>query len=211
MISIFPVMSRFYKKSHESLKFAFERSFKYLLIISIPIAILTTFLATQIILFIYGNDYIPSIIALQILIWTIIFMFLNGLAGNLLGSINKQPVVTKITFVGVISNILLNIILIPKFSYVGASFATVITEFILMPIIVYAVWKNGYTSLSPLIKDLPKIIVSSLIMIIVILFLNSLNLFLLILIASIAYFGTIYFMNILDDDDKLILKRIIRK
>lgn len=211
IISIFPVMSTFYKTAHKSLKFTFERSFKYLLIIGIPIAIITTLLSTQIILLIYGADYVPSIIALQILIWTIIFMFLNGLAGNLLGSVNKQQIVTKITCFGVVFNILLNFILIPKFSYVGASFATVITEIILMPLLIYVVWKNDYTTINPLIKDFPKIIFSSLVMIIFIIYLNGLNLFLLIPIVLIAYFGTIFLTKTLDDTDISILKRIIRK
>ena len=211
IISIFPVMSTFYKTSHKSLKFAFERLFKYLLIISVPIAVITTLLSTRIILFMYSEGYIQSIIALQILIWTIIFMFINGLAGNLLGSVNKQLIVTKITGFGAISNILLNIILIPKFSYVGASFATVITEFILMPILIYVMWKSGYTNLKPLIKDLPKIIFSSLVMSLFVIYLNSLNLFLLILIASITYFGTILITKTLDDEDILILKSIIKK
>lgn len=211
IISIFPVMSSFYKTSHKSLKFAFERSFKYLLIISIPITIFTTLLATRIILLVYGTDYIPSIIALQVLIWTIIFMFINGLAGNLLGSVNKQMIVTKITGFGAISNILLNIILIQKFSYIGASFATVITEFVLMPFLIYFIWQNGYTTLNPLIKDLPKIIFSGLIMAIFILYLYSLNLFLLILIASIVYFGTIFLTKTLDEKDISILKSIMGK
>ncbi|WP_048191104.1 flippase [Methanobacterium sp. SMA-27] len=211
IISIFPVMSNFYKTSHRSLKFTFERSFKYLLIISIPITIVTTLLANRIILMLYGPDYIPSIIALQILIWTLIFMFLNGIAGNLLGSVNKQPIVTKITGFGAILNILLNILLIPKFSYIGASFATVLTEFILMPIIIYVMWKNGYTTLNPLIKDLPKIIFSSLVMTFFVIYLNSLNLFLVCLVASITYFGTIFLTKTLDDTDMQILKSILRK
>jgi O-antigen/teichoic acid export membrane protein len=210
IISIFPVMSKFFKTSNKALKFAFERSFKYLLIISIPIAIFTTLLANKIVLFIFGANYIPSIIALQILIWTIIFMFLNGLGGNLLGSVNKQIIVTKITGVGAVSNILLNLLLIPKFSYIGASFATVITEFILMPILIYIIWKSGYTTLNPLIKDLPKIIFSSLVMCLFVLVLNSLNLFLLILIALIVYLITLYLTNILDNDDKSILRNILR-
>jgi len=211
IISIFPVMSGFYKKSANSLKFAYERSFKYLLIISVPIAMFTTLSANQIVLVIFGAGYIPSVIALQILIWTVIFMFLNGLSANLLGSVNKQVIVTKITGLGAVINILLNLLLIPKFSYIGASFATLTTELIVLPIIVYVMFKSGYTSFNPLIKDLPKIIFSILVMGIFILYLNNLNLFLLILIASAVYLVTLYLTNILDKEDKLILKNIIKK
>jgi O-antigen/teichoic acid export membrane protein len=211
IIAIFPVMSRFNNTSNESLKFAFERSFKYLLIISIPLAIGTTLLAKKIILLIYGADYISSILALQVLIWTIIFMFLNGLSTNLLGSVNRQLVVTKITGLGAGLNILLNLILIPKFSLIGASAATVITEFSIMPLLVYIIVKNGSISFSPLIKDLPKIIISSGIMTLVLLSLETMNLFLLIIIASIVYFGAIKFTRTFDETDMKLLKSIIKK
>ena len=210
IISIFPVMSSFYNKSN-SLKFAFERSFKYLLILSIPIAIFTTLMAKPIILLIFGPSYIPSIVALQILIWSIIFLFVNGLAGNLLGSVNKQSIVTKITGLGAISNILLNVILIPKFSYLGASLATVITEVIIMPILIYFIWKNGFTTLKPLSKDLHKIFFSCGLMTIFVVALNGMNLFLLIVIALIVYLGMIYITKTLDDRDFLILKNIRKK
>jgi len=76
-------------------------------------------LANKIILLIYGVEYIPSIIALQILIWTIVFMFINGLYGNLFASIDRQITVTRVTGIGVIVNIGLSFIIIPKFSYIG--------------------------------------------------------------------------------------------
>ena len=206
IISIFPVMSNLYKISIESLKFTFERSFKYLLIISTPIGIITTFIASKLILIIYGVDYIPSIIALQILIWTLIFMFLNNLSDNLLGSVNKQLIVTKITGLGAILNILLNLILIPKFSYIGASFATVITEFLLMPILIYVIWKNKFTNLTQLLKDLPKIIFSSLVLIIFLFYPNNLNLIILIPASLGIYVVSIYLSNTLDETDILFIK-----
>ena len=181
-----------------------------MLIVTVPIAVFVTVLSSKIILLIYGPSYIPSVIALQILIWTIVFMFVNGLSSNFLGSHNKQPIATKITAIGAVTNIILNILLIPKFSYVGSSFATVITELIMTPILIYIVWKNQYTNLIPLIKDLPKIIFSSLIMLIYIIYFNDLNLIILILTASIIYLGLIFITRTLDDDDILILKRILK-
>jgi O-antigen/teichoic acid export membrane protein len=210
IISIFPVLSSFYKTSKGSIKFAYERSFKYMLILTVPIAVFVTVLSSKIILLIYGPSYIPSVIALQILIWTIVFMFVNGLSSNFLGSHNKQPIATKITAIGAVTNIILNILLIPKFSYVGSSFATVITELIMTPILIYIVWKNQYTNLIPLIKDLPKIIFSSLIMLIYIIYFNDLNLFILILTASIIYLGLIFITRTLDEEDILILKNIMK-
>jgi hypothetical protein len=78
------------------------------------------------------------------------------------------------------------------------------------PILIYIVWKNQYTNLIPLIKDLPKIIFSSLIMLIYIIYFNDLNLFILILTASIIYLGLIFITRTLDEEDILILKNIMK-
>ncbi|MBI5459110.1 flippase [Methanobacterium sp.] len=210
-VAIFPVMSRFYKDSQESLKYTYERSFKYLLIISIPIALTVSVLANKIILLIYGPAYSPSIIALQILIWTIIFMFINGLSGILLGSINRQIVVTKITGFSVILNVALNLVLIPKYSYLGASAATVITELVSVPLLVYILCKTENVSFKKLIKDLPKIIFSSLIMVILFMFLNSLNTIILLVIVFTAYAVALFLTRTFDNEDFKLLKSLINK
>lgn len=210
IISIFPVLSRFYKTSKGSLKFAFERSFKYMLIISIPIAVFVTITADKIILLIYGPGFIPSIIALQILIWTVVFMFINNVSGNFLGSIDQQITVSKVAAIGAIVNIILNILLIPKFSYVGSSYATVFTELMILPILVYVVHNYHYTNVSPLVKDLPKILLSSLIMSIFIIYFNYLNLFILIIASAIIYLGAIFITRTLDKEDIILIKSILK-
>jgi O-antigen/teichoic acid export membrane protein len=211
MVSIFPVMSGFYKTSKKSIKIVYERSFKFLLIISIPIAVTTTLLADKIILLIYGAGYIPSIIALQILIWTIVFMFVNNLSLNLLGSVNRPLIVAKIIAAGAVFNIILNILLIPKFSYIGSSAATVITELLMIPIFIHILLKTEYTETSALIKDLPRILVSNMVLIPVIIYLNNLNLFLIILIATSSYIVMILLTKTLDSDDLSLIKSLLKR
>ena len=211
MVSIFPVMSGFYKTSKKSIKIVYERSFKFLLIISIPIAVSTTLLADKIILLIYGAGYIPSIIALQILIWTIVFMFVNNLSLNLLGSVNRPLIVAKIIAAGAVFNIILNILLIPKFSYIGSSAATVITELLMIPIFIHILLKTEYTETSALIKDLPRILVSNIVLIPVIIYLNNFNLFLIILIATSSYIIMILLTKTLDSDDLSLIKSLLKR
>jgi len=98
-----------------------------MLIIGIPIGIGTTLLADSIILLIFGAEYTQSIIALQILIWGVIFAFIAVPFENLFYSANKQSIVTLEVVIGVILNVIMNILLIPKYSLVGASIATTIT------------------------------------------------------------------------------------
>ncbi len=142
--SIFPVFSKFYVSSQESLKLAYKISFEYLSIIALPISLGTTILAEKIIFIIYGDNYGYSIIALRILIWTIPVIFLSFLMGTMLASINKQTLAVKINFFGMLLNISINCILIPKYSLEGASIATVITSLSALLLYYYFISKHIY-------------------------------------------------------------------
>ena len=211
MLSIFPVLSGFYKTSHESIKIAFERSFRYMLIVNIPVAIFITFLANKIIILIFGMGYVQSIIALQVLIWSIIFMFINTLSLNLLGSVNKQVIVAKITAVGAIFNIILNIILIPEFSYVGSSIATVATELLMVPIFIHVLKKTEYLNTGPLVKDTFKIIICNIALVITIVALNQFNYGLVVLTSVILYVVMIFITKALNVDDIRLFKSLFKK
>ncbi len=211
MAAIFPMMSIFFKTSIDSLKFSYERSFKYLLIISLPIAVGTTLVADKIILLIYGPEYLPAISALQILIWTIPLLFINGLSGNLFSAINRQTLLSKIVLVAAVINIVANLILIPKFSLIGSSIAIVITELALLPILTYILLKTGYTDKKSLVKYLPTIIAANIIMAAVIMFLRDMNLILIIIIAAIVYFASLYLFKAVDDDDIKLVKNLLGK
>jgi O-antigen/teichoic acid export membrane protein len=211
MVSIFPIMSRFYKTSKKSIKLVYERSFKFLLIISLPLAVFTTLMADKIILIIYGTGYIPSIIALQILIWSIVFMFVNNLSLNLLGSVNRPLVVAKIIASGAIINIILNILLIPKFSYIGSSAATVITELVMIPIFIHILLRTGYAETNAFIKDLPKILLCNVVMAVIIIYIKNFNILLTILIAFLVYVLMIYLTKTLDSEDFMLLKNLFKR
>ena len=96
-IAIFPSMSQFHISSPDSLRKLNEKYFKFMILTGIPIAVGITLLANKIILLLFGSGYSQSIIALQILIWTIVFTFGSASIVNLLDATNKQLVLTKIT------------------------------------------------------------------------------------------------------------------
>ncbi len=209
MIAVFPVMSSFYKRSKDSFKFIFERSFKYTLIICTPITVLICLLSPEIIGWLYGSAYIPSAVPLAILIWTLILVSLNGISANLLGSANKQMTVLKIVVLGIVINVALSFFLIAKFSFIGASFATIITDVTVMSVLLYSIIRLKYADLT-LFKDIPRITVSILMMLALILGLNYLDLPFKIAIGIISYFICLYLIKTFDKHDVLLLKRIFQ-
>ena len=209
-LAVFPKMSQYYGSSKSSLNLFYEKYFKYMLILGIPIGAEITILADRIISVIFGTGYSQSIIALQIIIWTIVFTFAGAAFVQLLQSINKQLIITKISGICVVINIMLNLVLIPKFSYIGASYATLITEVILVGYVIFASYKLGYGIKHRIvISDLFRVILSTLIISAFLWYFKTLNLFLLIITGTLLYFASLYIVKGIDEEDIYLVKQVI--
>lgn len=211
-IAVFPAMSKLHISSLDSLRLINEKYFKFMIIIGIPICFGISILADRIILLIFGIEYIPSIFALQILVWTIAFTFARASFVKLLEATDKQIILSKITWITVIVNILLNLALIPNFSFIGASIATVLTEIVLIGMIFKVSFKFGYgINFKLIIHNLIKILLASLIMCLFLIYFKNLNLLFLGVFSTFLYFLVLYFIRGIDDKDLLILKQIFKK
>lgn len=210
-MAIFPSMAKFYISSENSLKMTCERYLKYMIILGIPIGIGTILLAKKVILLIFGEGYMQSIIALQILIWPLVISFIGAAYVQLFASTNRQIIITKVSGICVVVNIILNLLLIPKLSYVGASIATVITEFILITFIFISAYKLGYgIQNKKFVRIIFNVFISSLIMGASIWYFESLNLLMLVLLATSLYFGTLYIIGGIDKEDRDLLKQVTK-
>ena len=210
-MAIFPVMSQFYTSSRDSLQLMNEKYFKYMVILGVPVGSGTTILADKIILLIFGPGYVPSIIALQILIWTIILTFAGAPFVQLLQSVDKQLVITKISVMSATINIILNLVLIPTFSYIGASFSTLIAAMISTGYVFSVAYKTGYgIPYKQVINDISRVLFATLIMSLFILYFKGLNFFLVIIMAALLYLILIYALRCIDEVDIMLLKQLRR-
>ncbi|MGZ4848262.1 MAG: flippase [Halobacteriota archaeon] len=205
---MFPVMSRFYVTAESSLRLAYEKYFKYMAIIAAPIGVGITLLATNIILLIYGVAYTNSTLALQILIWSTVFIFLGQAFARLFETTNRQTLVTEITAVGMAANVGLNFALIPAFSYIGASVATTLTELIALSLCFFVGSRMEYALPKTTPICLLKICIASLGMAVSIIFLEQLGLFS-IFPAIAVYVVIIYFSRTLEKDDIVLIRRAV--
>ena len=204
--AIFPMLSRLNVSSKELLKISYEKSVKYLIIIGLPIAVGTTLLASPIILLIYKSGFSQSIVALQILIWSIPIIFINYILGTAINSINKQRQMVKSTFVVMTINIVLNLLLLPKYGYIAASFITVITELASFIFWFHIMNLNGYKI--PIHRILIKPIIASLIMGLFIILVN-INLIIVIIISVIIYFVVLLILKTFSEVDIQLIKQMI--
>ncbi len=113
-------------------------------------------------------------------------IFLSQLFAQSAIALGKQKQLAIIYFLGMIFNVVANFILIPYFSYIGASVTTLVTEsFIATLTILYLI---RIINIKINFKELRYIILSS-VALILFLYLTSFNLFLTIGISIIIYIG----------------------
>lgn len=209
MNALLPMMVFYSVSKKETFKIIYEKSFKYLFILGLPIAVGTTLLAEKIIIFFYGTEYINSIIALQILAWDILLVFLYRCIYYALISVNKQNQVMIIAAVSALINIILNLILIPSYSYVGSGIATIATEIILLCCFFYISSKNIHYI--PLHKIIIKPIFACLVMGLLIYVLPNVNFVFVIIISSLVYFLILFITKGIDQQEIKMIKHILKR
>jgi O-antigen/teichoic acid export membrane protein len=126
--SLYPAMSRYFVEAKEKLQNVFERGFIYLAAICVPLAVGIFMLAEPIIISAYTEEYRASILALKILAPSLIFAFLTFPVGALLNAGNKQKVNTINMGIIMAINITLNLILVPKMSFIGSAWSWFVTN-----------------------------------------------------------------------------------
>jgi len=208
--AIFPLMSYYYVSSIDSFKVAYEKASKFLLTLGLPLAVGITLLADRIILILYGEQFYPSVIALQILAWDLLLIFLYLPLGNVLISTNKQNQMAAITCMSVLLNVILNLILIPPLSYIGAAIATIITITFLFVIYFYLVSKQLQLHTLFLHRIITRPLIASLVMGLFIYFCTAMNLLLIISLSIIFYFTILYLIGGFSKEDSDLIREIFK-
>lgn len=207
---IFPLMSKLYAEDTNLLKISFETSFKYSLLVLLPICIGVYLYAPYIITLIYSNQYALASAPMQILIWTVLFLFMNYVTTSLLNSIGKEISVTKIYIVAAIFNIVLNYILIPSYSYIGASISTVLSEILILALMIFSISKTEYMPDFSLVIKLIKLLISGLVLFVVLEYIHV-SLWLAIPIGLVVYILALLLTRSIDDTDRYIVKELLNR
>ena len=207
--ALYPVMSRYFVSSKDSLKTFTVLSSKYMAIIGFPIAIGCFVLADRFIALFYLDQYSESIIAFQILALFIPLRFVSSITGTLLTSINRQSIRTVSVGLSALFNIVLNAVMIPYVSYIGASIATVLSEVLLYSVFIYFINKH-YKKLE-LHKHFIKPLVAAFMMGGFVFYFKDINLLLLILLAGFVYFAMLLALRTFTQEDKDIFKQVVKR
>lgn len=131
MSTAFPIISKNFSEDPSYVISLVKKLLNVISAVSIPIAVLIAFNSYDLNLLIFGNEYKTGYSGLIFLIWTILPLGYNYVLGHVLISIDKQKYCAISLAVASVINIILNLILIPKFSFAGTCIALLITEIII--------------------------------------------------------------------------------
>jgi len=208
--AVLPAMSKFSQQnSHENLVKTHERTVKYLLIIALPISMGISILADRFILILYGEEYIHSIIALRILIWSLVFSFLNQIFSTALISIGKEKKIVTIRAIGTIFYFCANIVSIPLFGHVGISVVSVLSQMITLAFLVYILSKDF--CIAGISKISIKPLLGTLVMGFFLLLLREQNIVFLIPLSAVIYFFTLFSLKTFNSQEVSVLRHIFTR
>jgi O-antigen/teichoic acid export membrane protein len=128
---VFPVMSRLYATAPEMLERLYDQSFKYLLLAGLPTAVSLTLLAPDVMVLVFGVDFAPGTVALQLLVWGLLLVFINVPNSRLLVVADRQTAIAGFLLLSLVVNVALNVALIPRWGAAGAGVARIASTLVL--------------------------------------------------------------------------------
>ena len=117
---------------------------------------------------------------------------------------------TKITSFGAIFNILINLIIIPIWTFIVASISTVLTEYLIFIVFTIYISKTKFHLEKRLIITVLKLLFASFVMVIILHFIK-LNIIATVLIGAIIYGILILLIKVLDEKDLQMIKELVNK
>ncbi|MCK4539786.1 flippase [Candidatus Parcubacteria bacterium] len=201
---ILPIMAKSWvEKKTDTFASVLQKSFDVLVMLALPMAVGTQFIANDVMAIVAGNDFLASGPILKVLIFAAAAIFLGNMFAHAVIAINKQKKVIKSYIFVAITAVIGYLMVIPNFSYMGAAWVTIYSEFAIAIASFLIVWR--YTRFIPKFTVFIKSLIACLIMALAIFILKTEtnNLIIIILSAVFAYFTSLYFLRALSKQDIL--------
>ncbi len=120
--SVYPAMSNYATHAHEKLASLFNRMLLLLFVISLPIAGGISILADTIVMRVWP-EFSASIPALQVLIWAVVFLYIEYPFGSLLNATGNEKRNTIHRAIQLVVTVALLVYLLPIYGFMGAVYA----------------------------------------------------------------------------------------
>ena len=115
-----------------SLENAYRKAFKFLTIIMLPMVVAMIFFSEEFITLLLGDKFLPAVPAFKVLSIVFGLMFVSVLLLRILTALGRQQFGTLCIGIALMINVLLDVILIPRMGFMGATWATLLAEIVLI-------------------------------------------------------------------------------
>lgn len=183
-----------------------SKALNFVVLFATPLILFFVFFAKEGIYFLSGTAYDGAVLPMQIIMPTLLFIGISNIFGmQILVPLGREKIVLYSEVVGAITNLIINILLIPKYASIGAAIGTVVAEAVVL-IVQYVALKD---EISPLFANIHyfKIVIA--------LFLGSMaslwvkyfqwSNFITLLVSASLFFG-VYGLFLLVTKEKLIVE-----
>lgn len=117
-----------------------QRLYSIVIYVALIQSLCMTILAKYIIRILYGTEFIPAVLALQIVVWYTTFAYMGSVRNIWILGENKQKYLWILNLAGALLNIILNALLINLYGLYGAAVASLITQFFVNVVMNVVIW-----------------------------------------------------------------------
>ena len=141
----------YYVEHHEMEKFheITRKAIRFVFLIAVPLMVYFMLFASESVLFLSGEAYIPAILPMQIIMPTLVLIGLTNIMGiQMLVPLGQEKKVLYSEIAGAAVDLILNAILIPRVASVGAAIGTLAAEAV--------VWLVQFAALKKMVRPAYK-------------------------------------------------------
>ena len=203
----YPRLSNMVGRDPQGIRDLLEGTWKPLLALGLPVMLGTFILAEPLTQVLFGDEFVEAGVVLQVLILGSLPLLWINIPNQALQAADVVLPLARMYGLSVLVNVLLNLVLIPRWGPVGAAVATVACEWLNLALVVRMVRREFGLSLSS--EGLWRYLVAAAIMIVVLWAGRDLALALEVFLGALAYVAGLFLVGYLRSADLLTVKRLL--
>jgi O-antigen/teichoic acid export membrane protein len=193
----------------EKLEIVYRHIFKYLFFAGFGLGFGTLAVSADLVAAIYPAEFAPAHLALSLLIWALSLIFINSMQGHMLVAIGKQNLLPYITGAAAVTNIVLNLIVIPVYGMRGAAVTTVVAEIVAGASSIYFLRK--YNHVGHIFLIAARTAAAGIVMLALLMILQNVTLFVRVPVGIIVYFAVLVFVGGITATDLAPIREILKR
>lgn len=133
---LLPRMSFYIEKGEkEAFNRTLTKAFRFVMVAATGLMVFFILFARESILLLSGNEFLPAVLPMQLLMVTLLLIGLSNITGiQILTPLGEEQKVLVSILAGAILDFILNLFLIPRYASTGAAFATVMAELVVLAV-----------------------------------------------------------------------------